>query len=491
MTVEPLDYYDNPPEYLRIKPHPYHPKILIAGAGIGGLTLGLLLKKANIDFEILEQKAEIKPLGSAVALGTAIAPLFQQLGIYDEFKKLGKPYTQLELFNEDLTPELVQDCSWIQEASTYEEYILSKTDLSSFLLSQLPSDKVHLNKRVLSFDYDDHNMVVRCSDGSVLQGDLLVGADGTHSVVREHLYKILRARGVLPAADEKPMPYSSVALTGETEVLSVDEFPKLKERVSQFASVLGSENMCTWSIASTAKNTIIWTVIRFLAQETSTSEESLEWGREAVEVMCNEVRGFKVPGGKDGKVLTLGDLIDRTPKHAIVKRPLEEKVFETWFGGRAVLLGDAAHKLHPSGGVSTLNTITDAVTLANWIKTLPSSSLYTLTDALKEYDLERRPVACEALDRSALYRTLVGKTVVSSAVRVLVKHILPTWSWRRLVASHQLAVRPQVAFLEEVEERGSVGKRYQASAEKARKVLAEQEAEKDKDYPLCVAVPAV
>lgn len=66
MTVEPLDYYDNPPEYLRIKPHPYHPKILIAGAGIGGLTLGLLLKKANIDFEILEQKAEIKPLGKSI-----------------------------------------------------------------------------------------------------------------------------------------------------------------------------------------------------------------------------------------------------------------------------------------------------------------------------------------------------------------------------------------------------------------------------------------
>lgn len=81
-------------------------------------------------------------------------------------------------------------------------------------------------------------------------------------------------------------------------------------------------------------------MIRFLVQETSTSEESLEWGREAVEVMCNEVRGFKVPGGKDGKVLTLGDLIDRTPKSAIVKQPLEEKVFETWFSGRTVLLGD-------------------------------------------------------------------------------------------------------------------------------------------------------
>ncbi|KAG0014518.1 hypothetical protein BGZ82_001736 [Podila clonocystis] len=489
MTVEPLDYYDNPPEYLRLKPDPYHPKILIAGASIGGLTLGLLLKKANVDFEILEQKAEIKPLGSAVALGTAIAPLFQQLGIYDEFKKLGKPYTQLELFNEDLTPELVQDCSWIQEASTYQEYIISKADLSSFLLSQLPADKVHLNKRVLSFDYDEEDVVVRCSDGSILQGDLLVGADGTHSTVRQHLYKVLKS--VLPVADEQPLLYSSVALTGETEVLSGEEFPKLSERVSQFASVLGTENLCTWSIASTAKNTVIWTVIRFLDKETSTSEESLEWGREAVEAMCNDVRGFKVPGGKGGKVLTLGDLIDRTPKRAIMKRPLEEKVFETWFGGRAVLLGDAAHKLHPTGGVSTLNTITDAVTLANWIKTLPSSSLYTLTDALKEYGAERRPVVREALDRSALYTTLVGKTVVSSAVRAVVKHVLPTWFWRRLVTNHQLAVRPQVAFLPEVEERGSVGKRYQASLEKARRILAEQEAEKDKVYPLCVAVPAI
>lgn len=141
--------------------------------------------------------------------------------------------------------------------------------------------------------------------------------------------------------------------------------------------------------------------------------------------------------------------------------------------------------------MSTLNTITDAVTLANWIKTLPSSSPYILADALKEYDAERCPVAREALDRSALYTTLVGKTVVSSAVRAVVKHILPTWFWRRLVTNHQLAVRPQVAYLEEVEERGSVGKKYQASLEKARKILAEQEAEKDKVHPLCVAVSSM
>lgn len=117
--------------------------------------------------------------------------------------------------------------------------------------------------------------------------------------------------------------------------------------------------------------------------------------------------------------------------------------------------------------------------------------MFTLRDALKEYHTERYPLAREALDRSALYSTLVGKTVVSSTVRAVVKHVLPTWFWRRLVINNQLAVRPQVSFLPLVEEKGSVGKVYQASLEKTKNILEQQEADKDKVYPLCVAVPAV
>lgn len=56
--------------------------------------------------------------------------------------------------------------------------------------------------------------------------------------------------------------------------------------------------------------------------------------------MCREVRHFKVPIGKEGVTVTMGDLIDKTPKDMISKVMLEEKLFETWFGGRTVLLGD-------------------------------------------------------------------------------------------------------------------------------------------------------
>ena len=97
-----------------------------------------------------------------------------------------------------------------------------------------------------------------------------------------------------------------------------------------------------WITFTTKKNTVCWMVIQYLSKSSSKADNKFcnsEWGPEATEAMCNEVRAYKVPG-KDGKVLTLGDYIDRTPKELIVKVMLEEKVFDTWYGGRTVLLGD-------------------------------------------------------------------------------------------------------------------------------------------------------
>lgn len=89
-------------------------------------------------------------------------------------------------------------------------------------------------------------------------------------------------------------------------------------------------------------------VIEFLDKEMSQEDGSnyySGWGPQAAEKMCNKVRDFKVPGGKDGNVHALGDLIDKTPKELISKVLLEEKLFNTWHHGRVVLLGDGKVKL--------------------------------------------------------------------------------------------------------------------------------------------------
>ncbi|KAF8974881.1 hypothetical protein BGZ52_009465, partial [Haplosporangium bisporale] len=78
------------------------PKVMIVGAGIGGLTLGILLQKGGVPFEIYERAKEVKLLGSALLLGSNLTTLLKQLGIYEEFQAIGKPIVQTNLYNENL-----------------------------------------------------------------------------------------------------------------------------------------------------------------------------------------------------------------------------------------------------------------------------------------------------------------------------------------------------------------------------------------------------
>ncbi|KAF9897786.1 hypothetical protein BX616_004986, partial [Lobosporangium transversale] len=77
------------------------PTVLIVGAGIAGLTLAILLEKAGVPYQIYDRMTEIKPLGSALSLVANVAPLFRQIGIYDEFVSLGKLCTSVDQFTED------------------------------------------------------------------------------------------------------------------------------------------------------------------------------------------------------------------------------------------------------------------------------------------------------------------------------------------------------------------------------------------------------
>lgn len=70
------------------------------------------------------------------------------------------------------------------------------------------------------------------------------------------------------------------------------------------------------------------------------NNDNSEWGPHAAKQMCDETRDLKTPIRDGDGFLTLGDLYDRTPQDLISKVMLEEKVFETWYHGRTVLIGD-------------------------------------------------------------------------------------------------------------------------------------------------------
>ncbi|KAG0334034.1 hypothetical protein BG000_008694 [Podila horticola] len=430
------------------------PKVLIVGAGIGGITLAILLQKAGYPYAVFERAKEVKPLGSAISMGGNCANLLKQLGVYDEFRKMGKPWIAVDAYTEDLQLDIVMNYKEREAICGSEEFIVPRPELYDLLLRQVPQENIYMGKKVLSFLQSENGVLIRCSDNSSYEGDILVGADGAYSAVRQHMYAELKKEGNLPKSDDLPLPFSCVCLVGQTQVLDPEEFPQLKLEHSQFSTVNGSTTMYSNS------------------SKENDSFRNSEWGPEAAEAMCKQVRHFKVPGGKDGKVLTLGDYFDRTPKGLISKVMLEEKVFTTWYNVRSVLLGDACHKLNPAGAAGALSAMHDAVCLANWINTLQTKKLPDLRRVFKEYYTERYPIAKDTFERSQMLSKIPGKSFQSKCARAMMRN-MPAWLMRRLLV--QLArSRPQVSFLPQVEDKGTIKPLYQRSLHKTLAILEQR-----------------
>ncbi|KAF9417144.1 hypothetical protein BGZ94_010025 [Podila epigama] len=411
------------------------PMVLISGGGLASLTLAALLYKANYPFLIFERAKE--------------------LGIYDEFVQLSKRLSYSHMYTEDLKPVKSFDVGHGKAMTGYDQYVISRPDLYSLLLRQIPRDRILLGKRILSFSQNEKYVTIRCSDNSVYQGDILVGADGAYSAVRQQMFKDLKLENKLPACDDVELPFSCVCLVGQTAPLDPEEFPALKQSDCESNSVLGRESNCT----DTEKD--------------NDAFRNSEWGWEAAEAMAKEVKEFKLPGFRNGKPLTLGDYVDNTPLECISKVMLEEIVFETWYKKRAVLIGDACHKMNPSGGIGAVHAMQDAVALANWIRTLRSPTVRELEKVFKEYRTERYPIAKDAFATSQMFRRNFGKDFSSVMTREFMKR-MPFWLYK-LIFKKNLAYRYQASFLPLVEDKGKVKPRYQPSLHKTLKILKEQE----------------
>ena len=108
----------------------------------------------------------------------------------------------------------------------------------------------------------------------------------------------------------------------------------------------------------------------------------------------------------------MGDLFDQTPREVVSKVVLEEKLYQTWYHGRVVLIGDACHKMLPNSGRGAVNAMLDAVVLTNALyeKVALSASLENVQEAFEEYYEERYPHAVAEIERSKrMARVVAGQ----------------------------------------------------------------------------------
>jgi len=82
-------------------------------------------------------------------------------------------------------------------------------------------------------------VMIRCADGTTYHGDILVGADGAHSGVRQGLYATLQKQNLLPASDATELSRGYLAMVGTTDPMDPEQYPFVKNNGSTFNQVIG------------------------------------------------------------------------------------------------------------------------------------------------------------------------------------------------------------------------------------------------------------
>ncbi|KAG0262213.1 hypothetical protein DFQ27_002497 [Actinomortierella ambigua] len=321
-------------------------------------------------------------------------------------------------------------------------HILTRPKLHAIIRKLVPEEKILFGKKVLDIQQDANGVRVSCGDNSDYSGDVLIGADGAYSSVRQAMYKKLHDEGRVPADDMSDPPFNTLCLVGVTEPLPAGSFEYI-EGESRSEAMVYSGHPYVSMFFSNFDGSVSWMVLQHAGSFTTRSEERLrnsEWEPNDCEPMIEQVRDLPSPFGN-----TLGVYIDKTPREGISRVMLEEKLYRTWHHGRIALLGDACHKLFPSAGQGAMCAMLDAVVLANVLQACPTTSVEDIERCLGEYRDERFPHGEIAYNTSHRVGEFFKKTFWSDILRFIIG-FLP-----RSILTHQLdklsQFRPQASFL--------------------------------------------
>ncbi|CAO3568032.1 unnamed protein product [Mortierella alpina] len=306
------------------------PHVLIVGAGLSGLLLAILLEKANISYEVFERRKDFRPVGSAVSIPASVLPIVH-------------------------VPDKVKDKA-VESHGLY--IIVPRPCLYHLLYNQIPPHKLRTSKRIVSLLQDHEGVMIRAADCTSYHGDILVGADGASSSVRQELNKSLEKKGIR----QKFAAISHNILCGVTGPLDPKQYPGVDDEHSNVTFIQSKSTPHSWATFTVRNNAIC-----------------------CYDLMAKEVYEFKTIYGK------LGDLIDQTPRESLDGQSLETALFDIWYHGRTVLIGDAVHHAAPFNSASTLHAIHDAVGLANRLYDIKHFSYHPISAALKDFTDLRFP----------------------------------------------------------------------------------------------------
>src|SRR5258708_2584250 len=184
-------------------------RVLVAGGGIGGLTTAIALRHQGIKALVLEQSPVLNEIGAGIQIAANAAIVLRELGLEAAMRAVGVKPQSYDYRDLRTGRMLYQAPLGDEAAGRYGApmYNIHRADLIQILFDAVPSEAKRLGARCVAMSQDKDGVEVRLQTGEVVRADALVGCDGIHSVVRQHLRgeekkhfaNILMWRSLIPA----------------------------------------------------------------------------------------------------------------------------------------------------------------------------------------------------------------------------------------------------------------------------------------------------
>lgn len=340
-------------------------EIAIIGAGMGGLTTGIALKKFGHRVTIYEQAEQILPVGAAISLWSNGVKCLNYLGLTEQVAKLGGQMNDLA-YIDGLNGEVMTQFSLapLIEEVGQRPYPVSRAELQNMLINEFGRQDIQLGKKMVSIEDKGQHVEIGFQDGSTASAALLIGADGTHSMTRQY---------VLGKQVERR--YAGYVNWNGLVEISEDLAP-----AQQWTTFVGEGKRA--SLMPVAEH-------RFYFFFDVPLSAGLENQRSEYKPLLKQYFSGWCP-----QVQRLIDSIDEQKTNRVEIHDIEP--FTQFYKGRVVILGDAAHSTTPDIGQGGCQAMEDAVYLA---RALQINTL-GLEDALKRYQNKRNERANELLLRA-------------------------------------------------------------------------------------------
>jgi 5-methylphenazine-1-carboxylate 1-monooxygenase len=332
-------------------------KVIIAGGGVGGLVTALMLHARGIDCEIFEQADTIRELGVGInTLPHAIKEL-ADLGLLDRLDAVAIRTYEL-FYTNRFGQEIWREPRGLDAGYDIPQFSIHRGRLQGVIYqavrARLGESRIHMNCRLGSFSEDEGGVTAYFFDRAgahrvTARGDVLIGADGIHSVVREKLYP-----------NEGPPAWNGLMLWR-----GANDWPAFLTGRSMVVAGGLAAKLVIYPIAEGSrpdKRLTNWAVIGRVGDGTTTIPHKNDWSRPGrFQDLMPHVQRFRIPF-VDGRAL-----IEATPE--FWEYPMcDREPLPRWSFGRVTLLGDAAHPMYPVGSNGASQAILDARCLADRLK---------------------------------------------------------------------------------------------------------------------------